>query len=237
MIQLIAQETQSTVSGMQFILQPPTFLGYFDMTLTKFSTAAALVLMMSAGAAMAAPGGKGNGNGNSGNGQGNGGGTTPVMAACAASDISVAGASCIGFITGNLNGNNPSLAAINQNVGVWGLNLTSAVASTSMLSGLTGTTIDFSQQLYGDTIISIHYGNVTDVLGHKSTNVTAFYRFDAGSGAGIDSFTTQYASLSNATLYQTGGAPVAAVPEPATYAMLFAGLGLMGLVARRRKQK
>jgi len=31
--------------------------------------------------------------------------------------------------------------------------------------------------------------------------------------------------------------PVSAVPEPETYAMLFAGLGLMGFVARRRKLK
>jgi hypothetical protein len=30
--------------------------------------------------------------------------------------------------------------------------------------------------------------------------------------------------------------PVAAIPEPETYAMLLAGLGLMGFVARRRKQ-
>jgi hypothetical protein len=32
-------------------------------------------------------------------------------------------------------------------------------------------------------------------------------------------------------------APVAAVPEPETYAMLLAGLGLMGAIARRRKAK
>ena len=32
-------------------------------------------------------------------------------------------------------------------------------------------------------------------------------------------------------------APVAAIPEPETYAMLLAGLGLLGFMARRRKQK
>ena len=31
--------------------------------------------------------------------------------------------------------------------------------------------------------------------------------------------------------------PVGAVPEPETYAMLLAGLGMMGFVARRRKNK
>lgn len=210
------------------------------MKSTTFSTAAALVLMMSASTAMAAAGG--NGKGNNGNGKGNNGGTTPVItvpatASCAASNISMAGASCIGFVSGNLNGNKPSLDEINQNLSAWGVHLTAPVASTSMLSGLTGNTIDFKQQLYGDTIVSIHYGNVTDVLGNKLNNVTAFYRFDAGHGAGVDSFTTKFDSLSNATLYSTGVAPAAAVPEPGTYAMMFAGLGLLGLVARRRKQK
>jgi hypothetical protein len=210
------------------------------MKFKTFSTVAALVLLMSGGAAMAAAGG--NGKGNHGNGKGNGGNTTPVITlpapstSCAGASISVAGASCIGFISGNLNGNKPSLTEINNNLGVWGVHLTDAVASTSMLSGLTGNTINFAQQLYGDTIVSIHYGNVTDVLGHKLNNVTAFYRFDAGQGAGVDSFTTAFSSLSNATLYSTGTA-VTAVPEAETYAMMIAGLGLMGLVARRRKQK
>jgi hypothetical protein len=206
--------------------------------MAKFAKLAALGLLMSAGAAMAAAGG--NSKGNSGTGKGNGGGTaTPVIAAaCGAGDVSITGARCIGFVAGNLNGNKPSLTDINNNLGVWGVHLTAPVASSSMLSGLTGTTINFGQQLYGDTIVGIHYGNVVDALGHKSNNVTAFYRFDAGSGAGVDTFTTKYASLSNATLYSTGMAPVlAAVPEPGTYAMMLAGLGLMGFVARRRQQK
>ena len=180
------------------------------MNIQKLSTAAALATLMFAGNAMGA------------------------TALCAGSDIDVAGASCIGFIDGNLNGNNPSLAEINLNLAVWGVNLTSAVPLTSMLPDLTGgTTINFSQMLYGDTIVGIHFGNVKDAFGTKSNNVTAFYRFDAG--AGLDSFTTKFDSLSNATLYSSGD--VTPVPEAEIYAMMLAGLGLMGVAARRRKQK
>ena len=180
------------------------------MNYKKISTAAALATLMFAGNSMAA------------------------TALCDGSDINVPGAICIGFIDGNLNGTGPSLAEINLNLAVWGVNLTSAVPSTSMLTVLTGTTINFSQQLYGDTIVGMHFGNVKDAFGTKSNNVTAFYRFDAG--AGLDSFTTKFESLSNATLYSTGTA-VAPVPEAETYAMMLAGLGLMSVVARRRKQK
>lgn len=40
----------------------------------------------------------------------------------------------------------------------------------------------------------------------------------------------------NFTSFSSTDNLVAAVPEPETYAMLMAGLGLMGFVARRRKQ-
>lgn len=40
----------------------------------------------------------------------------------------------------------------------------------------------------------------------------------------------------NAEISGPGAVITAAVPEPETYAMLLAGLGLMGVVARRRKQ-
>lgn len=45
-------------------------------------------------------------------------------------------------------------------------------------------------------------------------------------------------SLSYATIaYWTASAPVASVPEPEVYTMMFAGVGLFGFVAGRRKQK
>ncbi len=161
----------------------------------------------------------------------------PVLASCSGADVSVTGASCLGFFSGNLNGNKPSVAAINTDLKSWDFSLSSAVNSSFMLSNL-GTnnqthTINFDQMLYGDTIVGIHYGNVTGANGVKSNNVTAFYRFDAGT-TGLDSFTTKFASLSNATLYLTHAAPTSPVPEPATYGMLLTGMGLLGFIGRRK---
>jgi len=51
------------------------------------------------------------------------------------------------------------------------------------------------------------------------------------------------ADIYSATTFNTGavdasaGGPPTSVPEPETYAMLLAGLGMMGFVARRRKQR
>jgi hypothetical protein len=42
-------------------------------------------------------------------------------------------------------------------------------------------------------------------------------------------------ATSVSTLPSTG--PIAAVPEPETYAMMLAGLGALGFVGRRRKAK
>ena len=70
------------------------------------------------------------------------------------------------------------------------------------------------------------------------------YNFAGGSYSGSLGFTvagangtfpvasTAILTISNVTIAN----PVSAVPEPETYAMLLAGLGLMGTIARRRKK-
>ncbi|MCU6500595.1 PEPxxWA-CTERM sorting domain-containing protein [Rugamonas sp. A1-17] len=89
------------------------------------------------------------------------------------------------------------------------------------------TTYDFPQLLTGNVIVGLHFGNGQGGPG----NVTNFYAFNAGSG--VDKFFTSLQATSNAGLYQVG----APVPEPETYAMMLAGLGLVGVIARRRKAR
>jgi hypothetical protein len=92
----------------------------------------------------------------------------------------------------------------------------------------------FSTPLYGITIIGMHWGNYADAevapLTYK--NVSAFYKFDFGS-TGTTSFPlTRLQGISNYAIYKTG---TQEVPEPASFALVAAGvLGLAG-VARRRK--
>lgn len=99
------------------------------------------------------------------------------------------------------------------------------------ISSLTNTNqINFGKTLYGSTIIGAHFGNVAGEAG----NVSVFWLFDLGAAG------AQYVSLdnmrgfSNAVLYTTG---TGAVPEPATWAMMLLGFGLVGGAMRTRRRK
>ena len=84
-------------------------------------------------------------------------------------------------------------------------------------------------------------GNSGFVFGLTSADAASAQALAFGSG-----FAGNYVGLSAAASDATGGletfyvansATVAAVPEPGTYAMLLAGLGVMGFVARRSSAK
>ena len=81
------------------------------------------------------------------------------------------------------------------------------------------------------------------VLSLKAGNAFSLYYFD-GSGPAISAINYNTlgvqvnvngigAGLSHASLYTAAVTPV---PEPETYALMLAGLGAMGFVARRRRQ-
>jgi len=162
---------------------------------------------------------------------------------CSASDIGlVADASfgCVGFFEGNLASSATSQDQTDA-LALLGLALPNAFASSiEKVAGspwISTTSLNFDTMLYGTTYIGIHFGNIPNPAGKGkplANNITAFYRFDAGDG--IDILSLGFESGSNATIYATGTA-TPPIPEPATWAMMMAGLGFAGMVMRRRATK
>jgi hypothetical protein len=97
---------------------------------------------------------------------------------------------------------------------------------------------------FGDTAAGVlNFSNAGSVASNSYGTGLSFMRIDA-SATGIAASTYNvYADGGNdVKIYLDSAnalhiAAVAAVPEPETYAMLMAGLGLMGAIARRRNKK
>ena len=208
---------------------------------------ATVSIALAAAPAFAAAGGKGNGNnGNGGfggssssNNGGGGGGNTGGPRACALSDISPGASACSGFISSNLL-NNSKIAeqqsALTQIGFAWDGNF-NAITKIESLNG--ATLVNFGSALFGDTFVGFHFGNGAG-LGDQATG---FYRFDAGQ-TGITSFDLNILQgSSGAILYKTGifngggGGGTGNVPEPSTWMTLIAGFTMLGLTARRRRNK
>ena len=91
--------------------------------------------------------------------------------------------------------------------------------------------------VYFDKKLGIDLGGVH---GFASQTVNLDTLFGPGKAAGNYSFdfffAERHTSGSNLTISTSLNLVAAPVPEPETYAMLLAGLGLLGMAARRRKQ-
>ena len=133
--------------------------------------------------------------------------------------------------------------------------------AVNKIASLNGATIaNWGVPMWGETIVGIHFGAGSGVGG----NASAFWKFDAGnSQAGLQALALSILQgSSGAVLYKTGlftppsgggggnnggggggggnsgggGGNPGVVPEPASWAMLIAGFGLVGGMARRRRQ-
>ena len=165
---------------------------------------------------------------------------TPDFVACTFDQISPAASACQGWFDGNLNGgsddkNEASAAALNALLGTdafTGDNLT----FLENLGSISGSFIDFKTPLFGETVIAFHVGGANGQDSGIGYTATAFFKFDAGNlVGGLDKIDLNVAGLSNARLYSTGTFQ-AAVPEPATWAMMILGFGAIGLQVRKRKR-
>ena len=158
-----------------------------------------------------------------------------TAAVASAGDISPTALACEGRFDKNVLDNNTDDLLIQKNA-LHDLGLewdSSTFPSMIKLSSIPSAqnTIDFGTMLYGITYIGFHAGG-------KGGGSTSFYKFDAG--AGMASFTwvdtAKYPS-SGAVLYATGAATnVPGVPEPASWAMMLGGFGLVGGALRSSRK-
>ena len=118
--------------------------------------------------------------------------------------------------------------------------LTFSVA-TSFLSFLWG-----SPDLYNSLVINSTTGGVTGnqtftatSLGFPTTNgsqsVSQYVRFQGVAGTRINS--VQFSNVPSADAFESANFSIAAVPEPATWALMLVGFGGVGFAMRRRKSK
>lgn len=171
--------------------------------------------------------------------------TSAEAATCLTSDITgpagVSASSCAGYVAGNIfsNGgtNNSTVTTMLSDLGfdASSLNFGTLYSDPGLKidppSG--ATTLSFSgvSQLFGDTFIGIHWGG-------KGGGQSAIYKLDLTSPTDFINIIGQNpGGTSNAVLFSTTPFNGGGVPEPATWAMMIMGFGLVGATLRHRQAK
>ncbi len=173
---------------------------------------------------------------------------------CKLTDITANGASasaCGGWYKGNLDGGSGAMKADSAdalNALLGGSAYTEANLSFLQDMDVSGSTINFTAPLYGETVVAFHVGGAGGA-GGVGYEATAFYEFDAGDLlGGLDTFTFNLPGLSNARLYSTGtytppvctvacgGGGSPGVPEPAVWSLMILGFGGAGVMLRRARR-
>jgi len=176
------------------------------------------------------------------------------------SDVTLGGISaddCFGVVGGNITGGGKHAGAPVLNAMDWGSGWTyldspgeSTVSFmdvsfvTEVTAGASGTWTLTGENINAGTLPNLPIA-IDLVVGLKAGNEYALWGFDnvifngAASGTFSIAFTNNggnHPALSHMILFarEAGGGSITAVPEPETYAMLLAGLGLVGFAARRR---
>jgi hypothetical protein len=141
-----------------------------------------------------------------------------------------AATSCSGWWSGNLLGNSAAQIADTQAaLALLGFVWNGSTIVQNIPSGNPGGIIDFNGILSGNTIIGVHRGG--NGRNGDPGNATAFFRWSNLSPT--DKLKLNITGLSGQTLYLT---TFSQVPEPGTWMLMIAGIGLMGWQLRRRRQ-
>lgn len=149
---------------------------------------------------------------------------------CSASNVSPTASACSGWWSGNLlpEGGpvtNDAKAALAE----LGFNWDKVTIIQKIVTGNADGIIDFTGILSGKTIIGVHRGG--NGKNGDPGNATAFFRWD--NLAPTDTVKLNLSGMSSQTLYIT---TFSQVPEPATWMLMIAGVGLVGWQLRRRRQ-
>ena len=170
-----------------------------------------------------------------------------TIGTCLATDPNPAADFCIA-VTGNANKGAPagSAAQLNQMLDDLGTlagtdfgNVDwSVVGGTGTFFTIGGTGADagqilnFAQTLFGEQIITVHFGNAG--AGSGQGGETIMYLFDFGT-TGADWIDLNQQGYSNASLITPPGSPPP-VPEAYTWAMMLIGFAAIGYSMRRRRR-
>lgn len=149
---------------------------------------------------------------------------------CQASQISPTASACSGWWSGNLlPESGPLTDQAKYALAELGFDWDKVTILQKIQDGNDAGIIDFTGILSGRTIIGVHRGG--NGKNGDPGNASAFFRWDNLSPT--DTVQLNLSGLSSQTLYITA---FGVVPEPATWLLMIAGVGLVGWQLRRRRQ-